>query len=357
MAKPTELSRAERKSKKRAIEDTIPDLPGDDAEANNSDSEKKSSKKRKRDRDAEPEDTTVSGEGEKEKKKAKKEKKEKKAKGEEKDVAAEEEVPEEKASKKSKKEKKAKTEGADVIAEPADVVMGEGEASAEGGEAPKKSKKERKAERRAAELAAGKEGDSTPKKTKAVKAEGETKGGAKTETADAEKKPRKNNRNREKKRNANLEAVGGGDAAAAEEKNHRFIVFVGMLIFCSCCLNAANWCDKGNLPFTATKDSIRKHFASVQPKSIRPLTEKTNPTKCKGTAFVEFEGYDHMKTCLKLFHHSEFNDGISAARKINVELTYVPLHILSIHLPFIQIPACLSHFHYSLLLPKVVLTL
>jgi nucleolar protein 6 len=38
---------------------------------------------------------------------------------------------------------------------------------------------------------------------------------------------------------------------------------------------------------------------------------------------VEFEGYDHMKTCLKVFHHSMFNDGLSPARKINVELTYV----------------------------------
>jgi len=28
-----------------------------------------------------------------------------------------------------------------------------------------------------------------------------------------------------------------------------------------------------------------------------------------------------MKTCLKLMHHSEFNDGKSAPRKINVELT------------------------------------
>jgi nucleolar protein 6 len=32
-----------------------------------------------------------------------------------------------------------------------------------------------------------------------------------------------------------------------------------------------------------------------------------------------------MKTCLKLFHHSMFDDGLSAPRKINVELTYVPL--------------------------------
>lgn len=28
-----------------------------------------------------------------------------------------------------------------------------------------------------------------------------------------------------------------------------------------------------------------------------------------------------MKTCLKLFHHSNFDDGLSAPRKINVELT------------------------------------
>jgi len=28
-----------------------------------------------------------------------------------------------------------------------------------------------------------------------------------------------------------------------------------------------------------------------------------------------------MKTCLKLFHHSMFDDGISPPRKINVELT------------------------------------
>ncbi|PMD14350.1 hypothetical protein NA56DRAFT_530466, partial [Hyaloscypha hepaticicola] len=77
----------------------------------------------------------------------------------------------------------------------------------------------------------------------------------------------------------------------------------------------------GNLPFTATTESITAHFASVKPKSVRHLTQKDNPTKSKGCAFVEFEGYDHMKTCLKLFHHSMFDDGLSAPRKINVELT------------------------------------
>jgi len=77
----------------------------------------------------------------------------------------------------------------------------------------------------------------------------------------------------------------------------------------------------GNLPFSATTDSITKHFAAMKPKSVRHLTQKDNPTKSKGYAFVEFEGYDHMKTCLKLMHHSNFDDGISPPRKINVELT------------------------------------
>ena len=77
----------------------------------------------------------------------------------------------------------------------------------------------------------------------------------------------------------------------------------------------------GNLPFSATTASVTKHFASVQPKSVRHLTQKDNPLRSKGIAFVEFENYDRMKTCLKLLHHSNFDDGISPPRKINVELT------------------------------------
>lgn len=76
----------------------------------------------------------------------------------------------------------------------------------------------------------------------------------------------------------------------------------------------------GNLPYTATDDYINKHFAKVQPKSIRHRTEKKGG-KSKGFAFLEFEGYDRMKTCLKIFHGSDFDDGISPARKLNVELT------------------------------------
>ena len=76
----------------------------------------------------------------------------------------------------------------------------------------------------------------------------------------------------------------------------------------------------GNLPYTATDESISKHFAKVQPKSIRHRTEK-GKQKSKGFAFLEFEGYDRMKTCLKLYHGSSFDDGISPARELNVELT------------------------------------
>lgn len=77
----------------------------------------------------------------------------------------------------------------------------------------------------------------------------------------------------------------------------------------------------GNLPYSATADSVREHFTSVKPTSVRLLTHRDNPSKSKGIAFMEFGTYGHMKSCLEHFHHSEFNDGVSPARKINVELT------------------------------------
>ena len=76
----------------------------------------------------------------------------------------------------------------------------------------------------------------------------------------------------------------------------------------------------GNLPFTATDESISRHFSKVQPKSIRHRTDKETG-KSKGFAFLEFEGYDRMKTCLKLYHGSNFDDGVSPSRKLNIELT------------------------------------
>ncbi|OKL62918.1 hypothetical protein UA08_01994 [Talaromyces atroroseus] len=87
------------------------------------------------------------------------------------------------------------------------------------------------------------------------------------------------------------------------DNKSRFIVFVG------------------NLPFTASTDSVKAHFSKIEPISVRVATDKKDTDKCRGFGFVEFEQFDRMQTCLKLYHHSSFDDGKSPARKINVELT------------------------------------
>ncbi|KAM0718082.1 hypothetical protein Q7P37_006414 [Cladosporium fusiforme] len=117
----------------------------------------------------------------------------------------------------------------------------------------------------------------------------------------------------------------GEDGEKQPPANQRFIVFVG------------------NLPYSTTDDSLKEHFKSLQPFTLRHRTDpKTN--KSKGFAFLEFEGYDRMKTALKLYHHSYFDpeapEGLKGqepepqprsfgrgkpkkptGRKINVELT------------------------------------
>ncbi|KAK6522107.1 hypothetical protein TWF281_002674 [Arthrobotrys megalospora] len=129
-------------------------------------------------------------------------------------------------------------------------------------------------------------------------------------------------------------AAGDGDAGDAEVeggegaseavkgsggKDHRFIVFVG------------------NLPYTTTQATLTAHLSAVKPTGVRIATYKAGekpkgrsykpkkPTSegerepeqiCKGYAFVEFPDAGRMKSCLNLFHHSEFE-----GRKINVELT------------------------------------
>lgn len=80
-------------------------------------------------------------------------------------------------------------------------------------------------------------------------------------------------------------------------------------------------CFIGNLPYSTTIEAVRAHFASLSPIDVRLLTERDNPKKSRGIAFVEFGRYDHMRTCLAKFHHSEYNDGVSPSRRINVELT------------------------------------
>lgn len=145
---------------------------------------------------------------------------------------------------------------------------------------------------------------------------------AASKTADA---PKPKKRKKTKTSSEQTDANGEKDITANKNQNHKFILFIG------------------NLPYTATDASITAHFKSLQPFVLRHRTDpKTG--KSKGFAFLEFEGYDRMKTCLKLYHHSMFDpdktsmdddkdaeagDGVGAgekkpskkARRINVELT------------------------------------
>ncbi|KAL6917573.1 hypothetical protein ACHAPO_000615 [Fusarium lateritium] len=77
----------------------------------------------------------------------------------------------------------------------------------------------------------------------------------------------------------------------------------------------------GNLPFTATAETIKAHFASLDPVGVRCMSDPKDSKPCRGFAFVEFAKVWHMRTCLDKFHHSEFTDGTSYPRRINVELT------------------------------------
>ena len=110
------------------------------------------------------------------------------------------------------------------------------------------------------------------------------------------------------------------DAQDSSKQNQKakFIVFVG------------------NLPYSTTTEQIEVHFAKLAPFEVRHGTDK-DTGKPKGFAFLEFENYDRMQTCLKLYHHSIFDpdhpeqDGQQVhedrrqltrrGRRINVELT------------------------------------
>ena len=114
-----------------------------------------------------------------------------------------------------------------------------------------------------------------------------------------------------------------GKDESLTRRPQRFIVFIGPSTPFQHCLAEASdaaMLTLGNLPYTATDESISQHFAKINPKSIRHRKEK-DTGKSKGFAFLEFEGYDRMKTCLKIYHQSNFEDQQSPARKLNVELT------------------------------------
>lgn len=92
---------------------------------------------------------------------------------------------------------------------------------------------------------------------------------------------------------ADAEVAQVDGTTAAKPTKSRFILFIG------------------NLPYTATDESITAHFKSIQPFTLRHRVDPKTK-KSKGFAFLEFENYDRMKTCLKLYHHSTFDPAQSA---------------------------------------------
>lgn len=299
-----DATRAERKAKRRKAENAIPDLPGD-SEIHEQNTEK-ISKKRKRLDNHEPIDDPK---------------------------------PEKKARKHEKKARKNTTEPGALVGD-ADEQVGSSLKNYTvvttvdhelpkdehvvdiTSEPPKKSKKERKAERKVAEAAAAAAASTTGTDETTTQQEPKESTSQPQDDSAQPVKSKKNNRNREKKRQAaSIVAGNAEDPDKTNKKAARFIVFIGKFEAEEprelCLTNFFS----GNLPFTANTASIEKHFEAVKPKSVRHLTQKDDLSKSKGCAFVEFDGYDHMKTCLKQFHHSTFDDGLSAPRKINVELT------------------------------------
>ena len=121
-----------------------------------------------------------------------------------------------------------------------------------------------------------------------------------------------------KKGSRNNEQHDGSQEQDGVNGAHRFILFIG------------------NLPYTTTDTSLQAHFKKIAPFTLRHRTDPKTK-KSKGFAFLEFENYDRMKTCLKLYHHSMFDpakQGLEVegepekekkkskgGRRINVELT------------------------------------
>ncbi|GFN17382.1 hypothetical protein AtubIFM56815_004613 [Aspergillus tubingensis] len=253
------------KKRKLAEEATSPEVKKAKREDKKEKKEKKEKKKERKVEEEVVEEVPVveKEEEKKEKKKDKKDKKEKKEKKEKKD-------------KKEKKEKKSEPEpeAMDVDETPAEK---EPEAEAE----PEVTKEEKKEKKK----------DKKDKKEKKDKKDKKSKKEKKQEETNTEAQP------------TNGETEEAAEQEGQNKKNARFICFVG------------------NLPYSADKESLTKHFEKITPVSVRVATQVDKPTKCRGFGFIEFDNYDRMKTCLKLYHHSMFNDGKYPPRRINVELT------------------------------------
>ncbi|KAL2758446.1 hypothetical protein ACRALDRAFT_1055341 [Sodiomyces alcalophilus JCM 7366] len=206
------------------------------------------------------------------------------------------EVSKKKSSKKDKKSPK-KSKAADETQPEAEAVNGDEEQSAT-------KKKTKKSKSKKSEP----NGDAPAEPTK-PEADSESKPDTTEKDDDASSKPpSKRALKKARKEAAAAAAAAGGEVGenangTANQKAPRYIAFVG------------------NLPFTANESTIRQHFAAFKPTSIRCLTKDGVEGTCRGFAFIEFANPAHMRTCLDKMHHTTFNDGVSPARKINVELT------------------------------------
>ncbi|TKA23714.1 hypothetical protein B0A50_06550 [Salinomyces thailandicus] len=101
-------------------------------------------------------------------------------------------------------------------------------------------------------------------------------------------KPKKRKKQAQKQDTDGAAPEGTEIAEDGKARRDRFVVFIG------------------NLPYNTTDTSLKTHFKSLEPFTLRHrIDPKTK--KSKGFAFLEFENYDRMKTCLKLYHHSYFD--------------------------------------------------
>ncbi|KAK4248827.1 hypothetical protein C7999DRAFT_13216 [Corynascus novoguineensis] len=221
-------------------------------------------------------------------------------------------------TKKSSKVKEAKAEALPVEETPKPKKEKKEKKKEEKEKKAKKEKKEKKSKSKEVNSAAPESDESAPAAAAPSEPEPEVKERANGVDSTDKKSKKQKKKNKDKKTTAtaateetqpeNITTADNGDENGAAgdaggSKQTRFICFVG------------------NLPYTATADSVRAHFATLQPASVRLLTQRDDPSKSRGIAFVEFDRYDRMKTCLSKFHHTEFDDGRSPPRRINVELT------------------------------------
>ncbi|KAG5943010.1 hypothetical protein E4U59_000740 [Claviceps monticola] len=273
-------SKRAREAATEAVEDVLPlnDAPTEDK------------KKRKRSEDESGEQGKL--------KKAKKDKKDKTDKKKSKKGTFEETRREKKDKRKNLQDLPEEDADEEEEVENRDYVAGPAAADAS------KSKKEKSASKSSkSSKSAGTDATNEEKTTveKAVSAEDGTEESTKPKEKKKEKKAKKDKD--EKPTSTNEETTPADDPATETGKPSRHIVFVG------------------NLPFSATAASIKAHFATLNPISVRCLKNKDDANPCRGIAFVEFANVWSMRTCLDKFHHTIFEDGVSAGRKINVELT------------------------------------